>query len=173
MTLMRWERQLRPSPILRSGLSAWTSGGPRDGGRSSPASAAPASVPLRGARRPKGGQGEGRRVGGGPSGAADAKGQGPVRSVRCLQPGHLRRGHLMAKLGAFDAHRPPAKELVDVCVHCGFCLPTCPTYVLWNEEMDSPRGRIVLMNVALEEADELSDVMATHWDRCLGCMACG
>ncbi len=79
----------------------------------------------------------------------------------------------MAKLGAFDGHRPPAKELVDVCVHCGFCLPTCPTYVLWNEEMDSPRGRIVLMNVALEEeAAQLSDAMVTHWDRCLGCMAC-
>ncbi len=78
----------------------------------------------------------------------------------------------MAKVGAFDDHRPPAKELVDVCVHCGFCLPTCPTYVLWNEEMDSPRGRIVLMNVAGEEAGELSDSMVTHWDRCLGCMAC-
>ncbi len=78
----------------------------------------------------------------------------------------------MAKVGAFDDHRPPAKELVDMCVHCGFCLPTCPTYVLWNEEMDSPRGRIVLMNVAREEAGELSDAMVTHWDRCLGCMAC-
>ncbi len=78
----------------------------------------------------------------------------------------------MAEVGAFDGHRPPAKDLVDVCVHCGFCLPTCPTYVLWNEEMDSPRGRIVLMNVALEEAGELSDAMVTHWDRCLGCMAC-
>ena len=78
----------------------------------------------------------------------------------------------MAKAGAFDGHRPPAKELVDVCVHCGFCLPTCPTYVLWNEEMDSPRGRVVLMNAAIEEAGELSDAMVTHWDRCLGCMAC-
>ena len=79
----------------------------------------------------------------------------------------------MVKAGAFDGHRPPAKELVDVCVHCGFCLPTCPTYVLWNEEMDSPRGRIVLMNTALEEeSGELSDAMVTHWDRCLGCMAC-
>lgn len=78
----------------------------------------------------------------------------------------------MAEVGAFDAHRPPAKELVDVCVHCGFCLPTCPTYLLGQEEMDSPRGRIVLMNVALEEAGELSDAMVTHWDRCLGCMAC-
>ena len=82
--------------------------------------------------------------------------------------GHQR----VSKTGAFDEHRPPAKELVDICVHCGFCLPTCPTYVLWNEEMDSPRGRIVLMNVALEEAEELSDAMVTHWDRCLGCMAC-
>src|SRR5919199_639379 len=78
----------------------------------------------------------------------------------------------MAKVGAFDAPRPPDRELVDVCVHCGFCLPTCPTYLLWNEEMDSPRGRIVLMNVALEDADQLSDSMVTHWDRCLGCMAC-
>jgi glycolate oxidase iron-sulfur subunit len=78
----------------------------------------------------------------------------------------------VSKAGAFDGHRPPAKELVDVCVHCGFCLPTCPTYVLWNVEMDSPRGRIALMNVALEEASELSDAMVTHWDRCLGCMAC-
>ncbi|HEV3400603.1 MAG TPA: heterodisulfide reductase-related iron-sulfur binding cluster [Acidimicrobiales bacterium] len=78
----------------------------------------------------------------------------------------------MAKTGAFDTHRPPAQELIDVCVHCGFCLPTCPTYVLWNEEMDSPRGRIVLMNAAREDADELSESMVTHWDRCLGCMAC-
>ena len=78
----------------------------------------------------------------------------------------------MGKAEAFDTHRPPDKDLVDVCVHCGFCLPTCPTYLLWNEEMDSPRGRIVLMNVALEEGEELSDAMVTHWDRCLGCMAC-
>ncbi len=78
----------------------------------------------------------------------------------------------MTEMRAFDGHRPPAKELVDVCVHCGFCLPTCPTYVLWNEEMDSPRGRIVLINVALEEGSQLSDAMVTHWDRCLGCMAC-
>jgi glycolate oxidase iron-sulfur subunit len=73
---------------------------------------------------------------------------------------------------AFDARRAPDKELIDDCVHCGFCLPTCPTYVLWGEEMDSPRGRILLMKVGLEEGSELSDSMVTHFDRCLGCMAC-
>jgi glycolate oxidase iron-sulfur subunit len=62
-------------------------------------------------------------------------------------------------------------ELLDDCVHCGFCLPTCPTYVLWGEEMDSPRGRIHLMQQASEGAP-LTDAMVGHWDACLGCMAC-
>jgi glycolate oxidase iron-sulfur subunit len=61
-------------------------------------------------------------------------------------------------------------ELIDDCVHCGFCLPTCPTYGLWAEEMDSPRGRIVLMK-ELDEG-ELSPTLVTHIDQCLGCMAC-
>jgi glycolate oxidase iron-sulfur subunit len=63
-------------------------------------------------------------------------------------------------------------ELIADCVHCGFCLPSCPTYALWHEEMDSPRGRIHLM-AALEDASiELTDDVAEHFDRCLGCMAC-
>jgi glycolate oxidase iron-sulfur subunit len=72
---------------------------------------------------------------------------------------------------AFDEHRPPRQDLIDVCVHCGFCLPTCPTYVLWGEEMDSPRGRIVLMDHGLEAGSDMAG-MAVHFDRCLGCMAC-
>jgi len=72
---------------------------------------------------------------------------------------------------AFDQHHPPDKQLIDDCVHCGFCLPTCPTYLLWGEEMDSPRGRIYLMDIGLE-GEPLDDGMASHFDRCLGCMAC-
>ena len=73
---------------------------------------------------------------------------------------------------AFDLHRPPEQEVVDDCVHCGFCLETCPTYVLWGAEADSPRGRIVLVNDGLNGDEPLSDEMVTHFDRCLGCMAC-
>ncbi len=73
--------------------------------------------------------------------------------------------------GAFDEHNPPDAALIGDCVHCGFCLPTCPTYVLWGEEMDSPRGRIYLMKEGLE-GEPMSDEMVSHWDRCLGCMAC-
>ena len=73
---------------------------------------------------------------------------------------------------AWDLDRhPPEPELIKDCVHCGFCLPTCPTYVLWGEEMDSPRGRIYLMKEGLE-GEPMSDSMVSHWDACLGCMAC-
>ncbi len=60
---------------------------------------------------------------------------------------------------------------VEKCVHCGFCLPTCPTYVTLGEEMDSPRGRIVLMKSALEGGLTVQDTLP-FVDRCLGCMAC-
>ena len=63
-------------------------------------------------------------------------------------------------------------SLIDDCVHCGFCLPTCPTYELWHEEMDSPRGRIWLMRATLDGTLELNQTVAEHFDRCLGCMAC-
>jgi len=63
------------------------------------------------------------------------------------------------------------REVAKDCVHCGFCLPACPTYQLWAEEMDSPRGRIYLVNQILDGAS-LSATAAEHFDRCLGCMAC-
>ncbi|MGH2914069.1 MAG: (Fe-S)-binding protein [Solirubrobacteraceae bacterium] len=75
-------------------------------------------------------------------------------------------------MGAFDPQRPPEQSLVDDCVHCGFCLETCPTYLLWGAEADSPRGRIVLISEGLHADGPMSDEMATHFDRCLGCMAC-
>jgi glycolate oxidase iron-sulfur subunit len=64
------------------------------------------------------------------------------------------------------------RERLADCVHCGFCLPSCPTYVLWQEEMDSPRGRIQLMEKTLDGTVTLSPSVVTHFDRCLGCMAC-
>jgi len=78
----------------------------------------------------------------------------------------------MAPARAWDETRTPELDLIEDCVHCGFCLPTCPTYVLWGEEMDSPRGRIVLMRRGLEEGSELSAQMVQRFDNCLGCMAC-
>src|SRR6202162_1480246 len=73
---------------------------------------------------------------------------------------------------AFDAVDAPPRALSETCVHCGFCLPTCPTYLLWGEEMDSPRGRIYLMKSALEGRAAISPTFVKHFDACLGCMAC-
>jgi len=73
---------------------------------------------------------------------------------------------------AWDVHRPPDPDLIADCVHCGFCLPTCPSYTVFKDEMDSPRGRIVLMRVGNEPDSEPSDALRVHLDRCLGCMAC-
>jgi glycolate oxidase iron-sulfur subunit len=73
---------------------------------------------------------------------------------------------------AFDDHHPPPNKLIDTCVHCGFCLPACPTYVLWGQEMDSPRGRIYLMKLASEGAVAMNPQWVSHFDSCLGCMAC-
>lgn len=63
------------------------------------------------------------------------------------------------------------KHAIETCVHCGFCLPTCPTYDVLGLEADSPRGRIVLMKGVLE-GTLASEVAAPHIDRCLGCLAC-
>jgi glycolate dehydrogenase iron-sulfur subunit len=74
--------------------------------------------------------------------------------------------------GIFDAHHTPSMALIEKCVHCGFCLPTCPSYALWQEEMDSPRGRIYLMKLGLENKVSLDASYVSHFDHCLGCMAC-
>jgi glycolate oxidase iron-sulfur subunit len=72
----------------------------------------------------------------------------------------------------FDQNHPPERALIDKCVHCGFCLPSCPTYALWGEEMDSPRGRIYLMKSGLEDRVPMTPAFVGHFDACLGCMAC-
>ena len=66
----------------------------------------------------------------------------------------------------------PDPGLLADCVHCGFCLPACPTYDLWGEEMDSPRGRIQLMELVGQGEVALDDTVVGHFDACLGCMAC-
>lgn len=68
-------------------------------------------------------------------------------------------------------HGEAMAAAVSACVHCGFCLPTCPTYRELGQEMDSPRGRIILMKEVMEGKLELDDALP-HIDRCLGCLAC-
>jgi glycolate oxidase iron-sulfur subunit len=74
-------------------------------------------------------------------------------------------------LDQLGPHGRAMSDAVTACVHCGFCLPSCPTYQELGEEMDSPRGRIYLMKGVLEGALEAENVQP-HIDRCLGCMAC-
>jgi glycolate oxidase iron-sulfur subunit len=75
------------------------------------------------------------------------------------------------EIAALDDPSGELRKLAGDCVHCGFCLPSCPTYQLWGEEMDSPRGRIHLITQILDGAEGGAST-ATHLDRCLGCMAC-
>jgi glycolate oxidase iron-sulfur subunit len=77
-----------------------------------------------------------------------------------------------ARPSNFDGHKAPEMALIEDCVHCGFCLPACPTYVLWGEEMDSPRGRIYMMKKSAQGEAPLDQRFGLHMDNCLGCMAC-
>ncbi len=72
----------------------------------------------------------------------------------------------------FDAYNPPDAKLIDACVHCGFCLSTCPSYRVIGKETDSPRGRIYLMDGVNEGRIPLSAATVEHFDSCLGCLAC-
>jgi glycolate oxidase iron-sulfur subunit len=66
----------------------------------------------------------------------------------------------------------PLEPLIDKCVHCGFCLPTCPSYIVLGQEMDSPRGRIYVMKAGVDGRTTMNAGMVGHFDTCLGCMAC-
>ena len=72
----------------------------------------------------------------------------------------------------FDAKHPPQPELIDACVHCGFCLSTCPSYRVIGKEMDSPRGRIYLMDAINQKEATIDATTTQHFDSCLGCLAC-
>lgn len=76
------------------------------------------------------------------------------------------------KLGVFDLRDPPDLDGIRACVHCGICLPQCPTYRVLEEEMDSPRGRVYLMRAAAEGRVGLTRTFTRHLDLCLGCRAC-
>jgi glycolate oxidase iron-sulfur subunit len=71
-----------------------------------------------------------------------------------------------------DPHLREAEQAIRTCVHCGFCLPQCPTYVELGDELDSPRGRIYLMQEMLEGDKVPSPETVKHVDRCLSCLAC-
>lgn len=71
-----------------------------------------------------------------------------------------------------DPETAAAEAVIRKCVHCGFCLATCPTYTLLGDELDSPRGRIYLMKDMLENERAPTAQVVRHVDRCLSCLAC-
>ncbi len=71
-----------------------------------------------------------------------------------------------------DPDTAVAETILRKCVHCGFCIATCPTYVLLGDELDSPRGRIYLIKDMLEQDRPATAAVVRHLDRCLSCLAC-
>ena len=75
------------------------------------------------------------------------------------------------QLSISELDNEKASQIIESCVHCGFCLATCPTYQLIGDELDSPRGRIYLIKSALEN-NHFSTQSLKHLDRCLTCRSC-
>src|SRR5256885_8417012 len=71
-----------------------------------------------------------------------------------------------------DPQVAEAEKILRACVHCGFCTATCPTFVLFGDELDSPRGRIYLIKDMLEKNRPADALTVKHIDRCLSCLAC-
>lgn len=113
-------------------------------------------------------------AGGCQGGAAPSETTGPTpaeATMASASQGTMQMAPPAIDHSAFDVFNPPDPSLISDCVHCGFCLPACPTYQLWGREEDSPRGRIYLMQEGLENGP-MNAAMVEHFDACLGCMAC-
>jgi glycolate oxidase iron-sulfur subunit len=92
-------------------------------------------------------------------------------TVRPTTPRIPSRNSSGGRLGFSDADKPEYADYAR-CVHCGLCLNHCPTYKLWHEEADSPRGRIRQMALVDQGKLDLAQPFVTHIDRCLDCRAC-
>jgi glycolate oxidase iron-sulfur subunit len=75
-------------------------------------------------------------------------------------------------MNSSDTTQPINKALLDACIHCGLCLPACPTYLATGREMESPRGRIYLLTQWNSGEQELTPRLSEHIETCLGCLGC-